>query len=427
VADGRPSREGGRDGARLSVTVTQPGSLPPEEPGSEGALGRYLLLQKAGGLVAPLVTAVLAFLISGFVVFATTKSIPDTLTTYKAIFEGAGLNWFLPWETCKDPCPPAIRLEQTLLVWVPLVLTGIAVAFAFRCGLFNIGGQGQYLAGAIASIIIAAELPLHVDLSPIPLILLTMVAAMAAGAFLAAIAGFLKATVGAHEVITTIMLNWIVIWVGTYLFGFEGPLQNDQREEIPASNFVHPDAKLTQGGVWGHPDLQGLPWISLVIAFVSLVVYSLLLTRTTLGYEVRAVGHNPEAARYGGISVARNYILAMAIAGLFAGLAGSLDVLGWKFRLDTTDFTSTIGFIGIAVALLGRNTSLGIGLAALLFAALQTGTSTRNLDPEIFPPELATPLTIIIQGLIVLLVGADIIVLLLLRKLRRTRPREAAA
>jgi len=411
----------------VSVTVTQPGSLPPEEPGSEGALGRYLLLQKAGGLAAPLVTALLAFLVSGFVVFATTKSIPDTLTTYKAIFEGAGLNWFLPWQTCSDPCAPAIRLEQTLLVWVPLVLTGIAVAFAFRCGLFNIGGQGQYLAGAIASIIIAAELPRQLDVAAVPLILLTVVASMAAGAFLAAISGLLKATVGAHEVITTIMLNWTVIWVGTYLFGFEGLLQNDTSKEIPASNFVDPAAKLTQGGVWGHPDLQGLPWISLALAFVSLVVYTLLLNRTTLGYEVRAVGHNPEAARYGGISVARNYVLAMAIAGLFAGLAGSLDVLGWKFRLDTTDFTATVGFIGIAVALLGRNTALGIGLAALLFAALQTGTSTRNLDPEIFPPELATPLTVIIQGLIVLLVGADIVILLLLRKLRRRRVRSATA
>ncbi len=407
----------------MSVSVTQPGALPPEEPGSEGPVARYAVLQKAGGLIAPLVTAVLAFLISGFVVFATTKSVPDTLTTYKAIFEGAGLNWFLPWETCSDPCLAAIRLEQTLLVWVPLVLTGIAVAFAFRCGLFNIGGQGQYLAGAIASIIIAAELPLHVDLPAVPLILLTMLASMAAGAALAGIAGLLKATVGAHEVITTIMLNWVVIWVGTYLFGFDGLLQNDTSKEIPASNFVVAESKVTQAGVWGHPDLQGLPWISFGIAVVSLIVYTLLLNRTTLGYEVRAVGHNPEAARYGGISVARNYIVAMAIAGAFAGLAGSLDVLGWKFRLDTTDFTSTIGFIGIAVALLGRNTSIGIGLAALLFAALQTGTSTRNLDPEIFPPELATPLTIIIQGLIVLFVGADIIILIALQRLRNRRAR----
>ena len=411
----------------MSTTVTQPGSVPPGEPESEGALSRYLLLQKAGGLVAPLVTALLAFLVGGLVVFATTKSVPDTLTTYKAIFEGAGLNWFLPWETCSDPCQSAIRLEQTLLVWVPLVLTGIAVAFAFRCGLFNIGGQGQYLAGAIASIIVAAELPLYVDLPAVPLILLTMVVSMAAGAALAGIAGLLKATVGAHEVITTIMLNWIVIWVGTYLFGFEGPLQNDRSAEIPKSNDVDAAGKLTQVGVWGHPELQGLPWISLGVAFLGLVVYALVLNRTTLGYEVRAVGHNPEAARYGGISVARNYVLAMAIAGAFAGAAGALDVLGWKFRLDTTDFAGTIGFIGIAVALLGRNTSIGIGLAALLFAALQTGTSTRNLDPEIFPPELATPLTIIIQGLIVLLVGADIVILVLLQRLRRGRRQRSPA
>ena len=400
------------------TTVTQPGHLPPEEPGVESAVGRYLLLQKAGGLVAPLVTAVLAFLIGGIVVFATTKSVPDTLQTYRAIFEGAGLDWFLPWNTCLDPCVPAIQLQQTLLIWVPLVLTGLAVAFAFRCGLFNIGGQGQYLAGAIAAVIIAAELPLRVDLPPVPLVLLSVVGAMAAGAGLAAIAGFLKATRGSHEVITTIMLNWIVIWVGTYLFGFEGPLQNDQSSEIPVSNTIADDARTTHAGVWGHPDLQGLPWISLGVAFTSLVVYSLLLNRTTLGYEVRAVGFNPEAARYGGISVARSYVLAMGIAGGFAGLAGALDVLGWKFRLDTTDFTGTIGFIGIAVALLGRNTAVGVGLAALLFAALQTGTSTRNLDPEIFPPELATPLTVIIQGLIVLFVGAGIVILLLLRRIR---------
>jgi len=409
------------------TTVQQQSSLPPEEPGSESALGRYLLLQKAGGLVAPLITAILAFLIGGVVVFATTKSVPDTLQTYRAIFEGAGLDWFLPWNTCADPCAPAVKLEQTLLVWVPLVLTGIAVAFAFRCGLFNIGGQGQYLAGAIAGVIVGAELPLRVDLAPLPLILLCMVAATLAGATLAAIAGFLKATVGAHEVITTIMLNWIVIWVGTYLFGFDGPLQNDQAAEIPVSNNVADEAKITQAGVWGHPDLQGLPWISLGVAFASLVIYSLLLNRTTLGYEVRAVGFNPEAARYGGISVARSYVLAMGIAGGFAGMAGALDVLGWKFRLDTTDFSSTIGFIGIAVALLGRNTALGVGLAALLFAALQTGTSTRNLDPEIFPPELATPLTIIIQGLIVLFVGADIVILLLLRRLRTGRRARVAA
>ena len=391
----------------------------PEEPVEYRSwLERYSVLQRAGGIVAPALTAIAAFLIGGLVVLATTKSVPDTLQTYRAIFDGAGLDWFLPWETCRDPCAPAIKLEQTLLVWVPLVLTGLAVAFPFRCGMFNIGGQGQYLAGAIVSVLIAAELPLHVDLPAVPLVLLTMVAAMAAGAVIAGIAGFLKATTGAHEVISTIMLNWIVISVGTYIFGYQGPFQNDLRSDRPVSNDIVDEAKITQAGVWGHPDLQGLPWISLGVAFAALVVYSLLLNRTTLGYGVRAVGHNPEAARYGGISVARNYVLAMAIAGSFAGIAGALDVLGWKFRLDTTDFSGSIGFVGIAVALLGRNKAVGIGLAALLFAALQTGTSTRNLDPEIFLPDLATPLSLIIQGLVVLFIGADVVVLLLLRRLR---------
>ncbi len=138
-----------------------------------------------------------------------------------------------------------------------------------------------------------------------------------------------------------------------------------------------------------------------------------MLNRTTLGYEVRAVGFNPEAARYGGISVARNYFLAMAISGAFAGIAGSMDVLGWQFRLNTNDIqvSSLIAFTGIAVALLGRNTAVGVALAALLFAGLTNGTSTRNLDPEIFRPDLASNLTILIQGLVVLFVGADVLIL----------------
>ena len=125
--------------------------------------------------------------------------------------------------------------------------------------------------------------------------------------------------------------------------------------------------------------------------------------------------------------MARNYFLAMAIAGTFAGLAGALDLLGWKFREDITDIqSSSIGFIGIAVALLGRNTAIGVGLAALLFAALQTGTASRSLDPSIFPPELASSLAVIIQGLVVLFVGADVIILLALGWLRRRRPQKAA-
>ena len=167
---------------------------------------------------------------------------------------------------------------------------------------------------------------------------------------------------------------------------------------------------------------QGLH-VGFFIAIGALVVYWLILSRTTLGYGVKAVGFNPEAARYGGISVSRNYFLAMAISGAFAGLAGAIDILGWQFRLATGDITgATIAFVGIAVALLGRNTAVGIALASLLFAGLLVGTSTRNLDPEVFKPELASNLTLLIQGLVVLFVGADVIVLWLMSRVRRRRP-----
>ncbi len=176
---------------------------------------------------------------------------------------------------------------------------------------------------------------------------------------------------------------------------------------------------------WGDPVLQGLH-IGFFIALGALVAYWITLNRTTLGYEVRAVGFNPEAARYGGISVARSYFLAMAISGLFAGLAGAVDVLGWEFRINTNDIqASTIGFIGIAVALLGRNTAIGVGLSALLFGALVNGTSTRNLDPEIFRPDLASNLTTLIQGLVVLFVGADVLVLYLWYTFRKRVLRKA--
>ena len=171
---------------------------------------------------------------------------------------------------------------------------------------------------------------------------------------------------------------------------------------------------------WGDPELQGLH-VGLFIAIAALVVFWVILNRSTTGYEVRAVGLNPEAARYGGMSVAKNYILVMALCGVFAGLAGAVDVLGWQFRIATNDLTPFlgVGFLGIAVALLGRNTATGTAAAALLFGALVSGTSQRNLDPSIFAPELAGNLTIIIQGLVVLFVSADLLVIGLIARARR--------
>jgi ABC-type uncharacterized transport system permease subunit len=235
----------------------------------------------------------------------------------------------------------------------------------------------------------------------------------------AGIAGLLKATVGAHEVITTIMLNWTAIWVVSALVGQGGPLQGHDAADNPISSEVVDAAKLPI--VWGDPLLQGLS-IGIFVALGALVVYWIVVHRTTLGYSIRAVGLNAEASRYAGIAVGRSIVVAMAVAGAFAGLAGALDILGWQYRLSVGDVrASQIGYIGIAVALLGRNTAVGVGLSALLFGALANGTATRNLDPSVFRPDLAGNLTVLIQGLVVLFVGADVLVLVLLRRLRRRR------
>src|SRR3954447_2942610 len=379
-------------------------SRPDEElelPPDATVAARLATYLRGGGIITPLITVVLAFFVGGLVVLITGH---DPISTYKAIFDGTGLNWFFPWISADDRTVAALNLQQTLIQTTPLILVGLAVAFAFRCGLFNIGGQGQYLVGSfvavwLGSVWIGMNGPLH--------ILFVIVFASLAGAAYAGIAGFLKATVGAHEVISTIMLNWIAYWVGSYLFGLGGPLQ--RAGDSPISNDIAENTHLKV--FWGDPVLQGLH-IGFFLAIGALVAFWVILNRTTLGYEVRAVGYNPEAARYGDINVARNYFTAMAIAGLFAGLAGAIDVLGWEFRINVNDIqASAIGFTGIAVAVLGRNTAIGVFFSALLFGSLITGTSTRHLDQTVFSPDLASNLTLLIQGLVVLFVGADVLIL----------------
>jgi general nucleoside transport system permease protein len=388
-------------------------------PVSQTPAARLAAYVRGGGVVVPLLTALLAFVIGGLVVLITGH---DPIATYKAIFEGTGFQWLFPWVTGADRETAALNLQQTLILTTPLILCGLAVAFAFRAGLFNIGGQGQYTVGGIAAVWVGSSfggMPgfLH--------IVLAILAACLAGAAWAGIAGLLKATVGANEVISTIMLNYVALWVGVYLFALGGPLQNDQDKSVPISNDIAQNAHLPV--FWGDPVLQGLH-IGLFIALAAVFVFWVILNRSTIGYEVRAVGLNPEAARYGGMSVAKNYVLVMALCGLFAGLAGSMDVLGWQFHIATNDIQiSAIGFLGIAVALLGRNTAIGTVAAALLFGGLLSGTSQRNLDPSIFEPELAANLTTIIQGLVVLVVSADVLVLTILRRARGLVPGKGRA
>jgi simple sugar transport system permease protein len=404
--------------------LAEEAELPPEGPPPSPQRN---FVDRVGGLgwLGPILTTILAFLIAGVAVAVIGK---DPIKVYRGIFTGTGAPFFyhfgdysirLPfmtqhvwfwWDTASND---ASNLQQTLLTTTPIILTALALSFAFRCGLFNIGGQGQYLVGSYLAVWIGTS---FVDMNPFLHVVLCLVVGTIAGGAYAGIAGFLKATTGAHEVITTIMLNWIAIWVGAYLFGEQGPLQGSQKF-TPVSNQIADGAKLPI--FWGPKLLQGLS-IGIFIAVAALFVYSILINRTTLGFEVRAVGFNPESARYGGISVARSYFLAMAIAGMFAGLGGALDITGLHYQIGELDIhASQIGFIGLAAALLGRNTAAGVGFASLLFGALLTGTSGRQLDPSVFPPELASDLTWIIQGLVVLFVGLDLTKLLVTFRRRR--------
>ncbi|HEX6022374.1 MAG TPA: ABC transporter permease, partial [Solirubrobacter sp.] len=342
--------------------------LPPDATVA-AKLAAYL---RSGGIITPLITVVIAFLVGGLVVLVTGH---DPIATYRAIFNGTGLNWLFPWTSEDDRIAASLNLQQTLIKTTPLILTGLAVAFAFRCGLFNIGGQGQFIVGSIAAVWIGSS---FADMPGFLHIVLALLGGCAAGALWAGIAGALKASAGTNEVISTIMLNWIAVWVGVWAFSRGGPLQNSdpRQQDVPISDDVVEAAKLPV--IWGNPILQGLH-VGIFIALAAALVFWVILNRTTLGFEVRAVGFNPDAAAAAGISVGRNYFVVMAICGVFAGLAGALDVLGWQFRINTNDIrASELGFIGIAVALLGRNTAIGVCFSALLFGALLTGTSGRN-------------------------------------------------
>jgi ABC-type uncharacterized transport system permease subunit len=396
--------------------VSAPAPAPPAEAAGPTLAGRVSGYFRTGGVVTPVITAFFAFFVGGLVVALTGK---NPLTTYQAFYEGTGLSWLLPWSGDREVA--AINLQQTLILTTPLILVGFAVAFAFRAGLFNIGGQGQYAVGAIIAVWVGSTLE---GLPGVLHIVLALVLGALAGGLWAGIAGLLRATVGANEVISTIMLNYIALWIGVYLFGLGGPLQNGTDPSLPVSNDILEESRLPV--FWGDAELQGLH-VGLFVALAAGIVFWVLLNRSVKGYEARAVGFSPDAAAYGGIDVGRTYVTVMVTCGIFAGLAGAIDVLGWQFRIATNDISgSQIGFLGIAVALLGRNTVVGTMLSALLFGALLQGTSVRNLDPTVFEPALAGNLTTIIQGLVVLFVSADVLVVYLYRLRRRGRAGAAA-
>ncbi len=297
------------------------------------------------------VLAVLAALAAGAAVIAAIGE--DPLAIYTLLFRQAFGTGY--------------GLGQTLFRATPLIFGGLSVALAFRAGLFNIGGEGQMLLGGLAAALVGAYAPLPA-LALLPAALL---AAAAAGGAWGAIPGMLKARFGAHEVINTIMLNFIALslvgWLGHRLF----ETATVRTREIAAG------AVLPRLGAW-LPALRSAPVnASLLIALLIAAALAALLFRTRLGYELRAVGLNAPGAEYGGISIGRTQALAMTLAGAVAGLGGVNFVLGYKHYFEL-GFTGGAGFMGIAVALLGRNSPLGVIIAALFFGALAYGGLVVN-------------------------------------------------
>ncbi|MGD0059459.1 MAG: ABC transporter permease [Verrucomicrobiia bacterium] len=281
---------------------------------------------------------------------------------------------------------------MTLFYSTPLIFTGLAVAVPFQAGLFNIGAEGQLTLGALAAAAVGAVWPgLPWPLAPA----LAILAAIAAGTIWGAIPGWLRAKRGSHEVINTIMLNFIAAGLASYvtLYLLKNPdTQNPETRPIGAGYLI------SQFGVFGGAPVS----MALPLAIVAAVLVWFFMWRTVVGFEMRAVGQNESAARAAGINTGRMTIIALAVAGGLAGLVGVGEVLGnaGKFRLG---FSPEYGFIGIAVALLGRNQPAGVVAAALLFGALHKGTADLDFETE----HVTRELSLVLQALIILSVSAD--------------------
>jgi simple sugar transport system permease protein len=285
---------------------------------------------------------------------------------------------------------------RTLEKATPLVFSGLAVAFAFKAGLFNIGAQGQLLFGAIVAAFLGFSiegLPAYIH-AP-----LALLGGALAGALFAAIPGALKTYTGAHEVITTIMLNYIAINITDYLA--DGPWK-----DTSPSNIVARTPKIFETAVI--PEIGGFP-VGFLIALLFALLIWWLLEHTTLGFEIRTVGQNPDAAEYSGVKVARTVILAMVISGFIAGIGGAVETQGVVGRYQP-GFNVGLGFDGITIALLGKTNPFGVIPAAILVGAMEAGASQMQ-----FTADVAKEIVDVIQALILFFVAADMIIRWLLR------------
>ncbi len=338
--------------------------------------------QKVG---TPFASVLLAMVIGSIIMWVSGY---DPFAAFAALFQGS-------FGTPK-------AFGDTLLKSTPLILAGLGLAYGFRANLFNIGAEGQLFMGGLAVAWLGVALVGQPWYIIVPLLLL---AAMAAGAAWAFVPAILKARIGAHEVITTMMFTYIARYFVSYLV--IGPLKSPG--QIPQTAMLPDPAQLPRiQTLFSDATLQAVPFLKMgrghmgiLVAIVAAVVVWWLLKYTTLGYENRAVGFNPFAAETGGISVQWTTVKALCISGALAGLAGGVEVMGVHHRLFD-QFSSGFGFTGIAVALLAKNHPIAVIPAAVLFGALAAGAGTMQLEADV-PQKII----LIVQALVIFFVAAE--------------------
>ena len=347
-------------------------------------------------LLFPLIAVITAFIIGGIFVLLIGD---DPIQTYKLLI-GSALSW-----------PDGIG--YTLFYATPLIFTGLAVAVAFRCGLLNIGAEGQLYAAAFATTWVGIKFGGTVvdvfgqqvnyswmTLPAVVLVPFAMLAAILVGAVWGAIPGYLKARFGSHEVINTIMLNFIAIALVSYLTQYHYKVPGDPILESAPIGWGAHIARLGKF-IPGLPERIPLN-LAFILALVACALVYIFLWKTKWGYEIRATGANPSAAEYGGISVRKQIVLAMAVSGGLAGMVGINEVLGHRYRYYD-GFSDNFGFTGIAVALLGRNHPVGVFFAAILFAILSRG----GIFVDAFTVHVTKDINQILQALIIIFVASE--------------------
>jgi ABC-type uncharacterized transport system permease subunit len=350
----------------------------------------------------PAGSVLFAFVVGGLIVLATGG---NPFNAYAGLVCGGfGI-------ACTQGENPSLQISNTIVFTIPLITAGVAVALPFRAGLFNIGAEGQLLAGSIA----CAAIGIKFNSLPSPVLLpMVLVGGMVAGALWASVAGVLKATVGAHEVVTTIMMNYVAQWLLRFLI-IGGPLQlaAGTSKSLPIGHGAELPTLLPADNtliILGLPASVYRVHAGIFVALAAAAVFAFLLWRTPLGYEIRAVGQSQKAARYAGVSVRRTIIVTMLIAGAFSGLAGAIQIAGIDHNLTDKYFSDTTGFDAIAVALLGLGSARGIVLAAVLFGSLRAGGAVMQADAGI-----SSSLVGVLQALILFSIAANFLSTIRLR------------